>query len=258
MDSGATIQELNVVRKHLSRIKGGRLVEYVYPARVLSLILSDVTGDDLATIASGPTVKDPTTVDEARAILDKYGLPKEIELTESPKDPKLFENVTNVILANMATAIPPMEAKAKELGFTPRVVSTAFTGDADYVGKDWLEKIKPGEALLATGETTVKVTGKGTGGRNQQLVLSSLRYLLENQVIAAVGTDGHDNTTNAGAIGDQSTLVRANKMGLDPIDFAKNHDSYTFFQKVGDGILTGDLESNFADIILCLWRESKE
>ena len=253
MDSGATIQELNVVRKHLSRIKGGRLVEYVYPARVLSLILSDVTGDDLATIASGPTVKDPTTVEEARSVLRKHDLSEQIELSESPKDPKLFENVTNMILANMATAIPPMEKKAKQLGFTSRVLSTSLTGDADHVGKGLLLQLRPGEVLLATGETTVKVGGRGTGGRNQQLVLSALRHVLENQLIAAVGTDGRDNTNNAGALGDQSTLIRANKMGLDPKDFAKTYDSYTFFHKVGDGIFTGDLESNFADIVLALW-----
>jgi glycerate-2-kinase len=148
-----------------------------------------------------------------------------------------------------------MEDEARKLGFSPRVWSTNLSGEADQVGGKIIESIGRGEALLAIGETTVTVRGRGAGGRNQQLVISALPYLTKGQLLAAVNTDGHDNSDFAGAIGDWETVRKTTKLGLDSAAYARENDSFTFFKAVGDGIETGELESNFADIVICLWEK---
>jgi len=257
MSSGATIEELNTVRKHLSLVKGGRLAELAYPATIVTLIFSDVATNNLSTIASGPTVMDHTTNGQARAILDKYKvqevlkLPK-LDLSETPKETKFFHKVQHLLLVDNSVALNAMVEQAGNLGFAVEVYSRNLEGEARKVGKTLLQQSKKNQALLAAGETTVHVEGSGKGGRCQELVLGSLENLRDNQVLVAIGTDGHDNSDFAGAIADTSTLKKAAGKALDYQTFLKNNDSFNFFKKVGDGIETGPLPSNVADLMLVL------
>lgn len=259
MKAGANIHELNYVRKHLSDIKGGRFAALAHPAKVVTLIFSDVPGNDLATIASGATVLDPSTIEDAQGIIEKYdtrarlGL-ETIEFTESPKDPAIFETVDNVLVLDPTSAVQAMEEKAQELGLTPRVLSTTLEGDAAEVGTMLLKEAKSGEALLASGETTVTVKGDGIGGRNQELVLTNLQNIQTGQVIISAGSDGHDHSDAAGAIGDHTSLTQAKKKGLAPNTFIQNSDSFTFFQQTGDFLDTGLLDSNIADMMVVVYE----
>lgn len=255
MDSGADIEELNIVRKHLSEIKGGRLAQLAYPSTLVTLIFSDVIGNDLSTIASGPTVMDHSTVDDAKKVLAKYNIFErismpELELTESPKDQKFFQKVENFLIMDNSVATAAMEEEARALGYSTWVFANNLHGKADEVGKELLSKARKGEVLIAAGETTVEVNGDGIGGRSQELVLSNLSRIKENQVLISAGTDGHDHSDYAGALGDVYTLKKAKEENVNPDDFLKNNDSFHFFEKVGDGIETGQLESNVADLML--------
>ncbi len=257
MNNGANIQELNIVRKHLSEIKGGRLAELAYPSTVATLVFSDVIGNDFSTIASGPTVLDHTTVEEAKAVLRKFHVLDQVvfsglELTESPKDQKYFQKVENFLIMDNQVATTAMEEAARALGYSIRVYANNLKGDAREVGKKLLKEGKKGEALIAAGETTVEVVGSGIGGRNQEMVLANLKNVKEDQILVAVGSDGHDHSDFAGAICDTYTLKKAKEMKLDPKDYLENNNSYFFFKQVGEGIDTGLLESNVADLMLVL------
>ncbi len=262
LKSGATIEEMNTVRKKLDKVKGGGLARILYPARVVSLVFSDVPGNNLATIASGPTVEDPTTVEEALGILGKLGnlgIRKE-DLVETPKEGKFFEKVNNILSLSNRTALDAVEKKGREWGLPVRVVSSQIQGEARRVGADLVREIKkePGRAMfLAGGETTVAVKGEGQGGRNQEVVLGGMRELLgepqdENILIASVASDGWDNGEFAGAIGDEETRRKAESAEADPEYFLENNDSYGFFEKTGDGIVTGRLPSNVSDLMIVL------
>lgn len=253
--SGATISEMNVIRKHLSATKGGGLAKLLYPATVASLIFSDVPGNDLSVIASGSTVQDPTTLQNALDFLEKYHITKELPLTpedfeETPKENKYFEKVANIMILSNVTALDAMKKKAEELGVTATIGSDKMQGDAKEVGKQLIDMAKPGEILLVGGETTVKVIGNGEGGRNQTLVLAALPYVGENTIIASFDSDGWDFFELAGAIGDSLTVQKAQELGLDTTSFLNNDDSYHFLTQVGDGILTGKLESNVSDLMI--------
>lgn len=253
--SGATISEMNVIRKHLSSTKGGGLAKLLYPAHIASLIFSDVPGNDLSVIASGSTVKDPTTLSEAMDLLAKYNLTQSLPLSpedfiETPKEDKYFEQVTNMFILSNVTALEAMQKKAQELGLPAVIYSDRMQGDAKEVGKQLIDIAKPGEILLVGGETTVKVVGSGQGGRNQELVLAALSSLDEKTIIASFDSDGWDFFEEAGAIGDYLTIQKSQEMGLDRQAFLDNDDSYGFFTKVEDGILTGKLESNVSDLMI--------
>ncbi|HSW96224.1 MAG TPA: DUF4147 domain-containing protein [Candidatus Saccharimonadales bacterium] len=253
--SGATISEMNVIRKHLSDTKGGGLAKALYPATVASLIFSDVPGNDLSVIASGSTVKDQSTLQEALDLLEKYQITKELPLssddfTETPKEDKYFEKVSNMMILSNVTALEAMQKKAQELGITAVIHSDKTQGDAKEVGKQLIDLAKPGEILLIGGETTVKVVGNGEGGRNQTLVLAALQYVGENTIIASFDSDGWDFFELAGAIGDSLTVKKAQELGLDTTMFLNNDDSYHFLTQVGDGILTGKLASNVSDLMI--------
>ena len=253
--SGATISEMNVIRKHLSKVKGGQLAKHLYPATVASLIFSDVPGSDLPTIASGPTVKDSTTLNDALEIIKKYDLQKSVEipsdwLTELPRDERYFKNVYNIIIISNKTALSAMKNKAKSLGFETDLYSDRLQGDAKLIGEKLIQVAKPGRILLAGGETTVKVLGKGKGGRNQTLVLAALPFITNATVIASFDTDGVDFYHFAGAIGDATTIEKSEKLKLDREKYLSDDNSYEFFQKIGDGIFTGKLESNVSDLMV--------
>ncbi|OGY25533.1 MAG: hypothetical protein A2Z11_03855 [Candidatus Woykebacteria bacterium RBG_16_43_9] len=257
MDSGATIEEINTVRKHLSEIKGGNFAKIAYPATVVSLIFSDVPGNDVSMVASGPTVLDPTTITDASKIMAKYDVLKKCklphcDLMETPKNPMYFQLVTNIIVADERLAIDAMRVEAVKLEYKVEVFSYQIEGRAEEVAKKLVLNTKPKTALLAAGETTVEVKGGGRGGRNQHLVLSALNHLREDQVIVSVNSDGIDHSSFAGAIGDEHTLANAKKKKLASKKFLDNCDSFHFFQKVGDGIETGALSSNISDFMLAL------
>ena len=252
--SGATISEINTVRKHLSMVKGGGLAVALYPAAVEGLVFSDVPGNDLSVIASGPTVPDTTTREDARAVLARYGLTSQLDLSpadfiETSCEERYFARVRNTIMLSNLTALNAMEAKAAELGLPVFFYSDRLQGDAKEVGPMLLHLCPPGQVLLAGGETTVKVQGTGRGGRNQTLVLAALPFVAGG-VIASVDSDGIDFFHFAGAIGDSLTVRRAEQQGLDPGRYLEEDNAYEFFSAVGDGIFTDRLESNVADLMV--------
>ncbi|MHC4397696.1 MAG: glycerate kinase type-2 family protein, partial [Planctomycetota bacterium] len=258
--TGATIQEINTIRKHISLARGGHLAKYAYPARAVSLIFSDVPGDSLEFIASGPTVKDSTTVQDAKKVFEKYKVreksgfsPK--NLIETPKEAKYFENVKNFLMVSNRTALKAMLAKASSLNFSTRIYTDSLTGEARLIGRQIagdLEKVDGKTALLYGGETTVTVKGKGQGGRNQELALSALKFTNDKDLIISLASDGHDNTDSAGAICDIITKRNAKKLKLDIDKYLNDNDSYHFFKKTEDFIDTGHTGSNVMDLMVAL------
>lgn len=255
--SGASISEMNIVRKHLSLVKGGGLIKPLFPAFVLSVIASDVPGNDLSAIASGPTVKDESTKKQALEVLKKYNLVEQLCLTEedfieTPKENRYFANATNILIASNQTVLTAMQAKAKELGFDAKIYTDKLQADAKTAGKELMDQVSSG-IVLAGGETTVKVLHQGgQGGRNQETVLSALAYLDEKTTIVSFDSDGWDNSPLAGAIGDSITLQKAKELGLNPETFSQENNSFLFFEKTGDGIITDRLPSNVSDLMIVL------
>lgn len=258
LQSGATIGKMNIIRKHLSVVKGGSLAKLLYPATVVALISSDVPGNDLSTIASGPTVKDETSVQDALSILEKYNLVESLSISqddfvETPKEGHYFEKVTNIILLSNQTALSKMQSKALSLGWQTTILSDSIQGEAGEIGKNLIDKTESGTILLAGGETTVTVgETHGAGGRNQEVVLGALPYLSEERIICSVDSDGWDNIQHAGAIGDFLTAKIARDLKLDPTLYLNENNSYEFFKRVGDGIVTGRLPSNVSDLMVVL------
>jgi len=281
LKSGATINEINVVRKHISQIKGGQLARIAYPAELVTLILSDAVGDLLDTIASGPTVPDSSTFEEAYTILVRYNLwgdvPDSVRqhilrgqdglIPETPKRAdSIFKKTYNLIVGNNETAICAAAKKAKELGFNTSILSTFIEGEAREVAKVFSAIAKeivhsgspiPKKAcVVAGGETTVTVRGKGKGGRNQELALSAAIEIegLENVIIVSLATDGKDGplTDAAGGMVDGYTIKRARAKGLDPLRHLDNNDSYNLLKQVGGLIITGPTNTNVNDLIMIL------
>ncbi len=271
--AGATIQDLNCVRKHLDQLKGGRLATLAFPAHVLALVLSDVVGDSLATIASGPTVADPTTVSDAIATLRKYSLldrvPESVRayldsaVDESPKpgDSRLARSVTRLIGSNV-TAAAAACAQARTLGYTARVVTTSLVGEASIVGadvareaRDECSREKHPVALIFAGEPTVTVRGTGSGGRNQELVLGAAVAMsgTPGMAVASLGTDGVDGPTDAaGAVADGESIAKARSLGLNPVATLAANDTHTFWKALGALVRTGPTGTNVMDIVVAL------
>jgi len=283
MKRGADIFELNTVRKHLSRIKGGWLARHSQPATVLTLMISDVVGDRMDTIASGPTVPDPTTFKDAYAVLTRYsvwdeapesirkyiekGLQGLVPETPKPDDP-VFLKVINRVIASNIQSLEAMAAKAREMGYMPLILTSMLEGEAREVGKVIASIIKevrrtgnpvpPPLALLIGGETTVTVKGRGIGGRNQELALSLAIYLkgVKGVAVACLGSDGRDGPTDvAGAVVDGSTYEKATSMGLRPEEFLEENNSYEFFKEVGGHIKTGYTGTNVNDFVVAVIEE---
>ena len=279
--AGATIQELNGVRKHLSSVKGGQLARWASPARVISLIMSDVIGDPLDFIASGPTAPDTTSFQDAENTIRKYAVQPAQSIRERlragalgqiPENPKpgdpLFQNVDNVIIANNQLLVDAASEKARELGFNARILGTGFGGEARELAQHFatLETevanakppIGPPACVLAAGETTVTVRGSGMGGRNQEMalvwaMLKASDLERDSCCFASVASDGTDGpTTAAGGLVDPSTCSRALKLGLDPEKFLRENDSFHFLQATGDLIVTGPTQTNLMDIQILL------
>ncbi|MBU6388475.1 DUF4147 domain-containing protein [Patescibacteria group bacterium] len=254
---GASIQDINTVRKHTSRARGGGLAAAAYPAEVVSLIISDVPGDDIAYVASGPTVLDSSTVADAKTVLARYdGLTARIELLETPKEPNYFECVTNMLLLTKHDALAAMQKEATARGYAAEVIDDRFAGEAREVGRAVAEKLHavPAKtALLYAGESTVTLGSEhGTGGRNQELALAVLGVLRDGELMLPFASDGHDNTDVAGAIADATTRAHALAHNLSAEEFLAGHRSYDFFKTTGDALCTGYTGSNVSDLIIAL------
>ncbi len=277
---GASIHEINAVRKHLSRIKGGQLARLAQPATIVSLLLSDVIGDDLDVIGSGPTAPDSSTFAQAKALLERYGiwdrLPAAvrarieqgaagaIEETPKPGAPE-FSRTQNLVVGSNLLAVDAAAARARELGYRTMVLSTFVEGETREVARVHAAVLKeirasrrplrPPACVISGGETTVTLRGGGLGGRNQEFVLAAAIDLdgYEGVAVFSGGTDGTDGPTDAaGAIADGRTLARARQAGLEARRYLDRNDSYRFFDALGDLVKTGPTNTNVMDVRILL------
>ncbi len=289
LSAGADIQELNSVRKHISAVKGGRLAETAYPATIITMVLSDVIGDRLDVIASGPTVSDNTGFRDALNVIHRYSLERKIPnsifsllhagaagaIPDTPKNGAEFLKKTrNIIVGSIRQSLDAARERAAELGFKPRLVTSELQGEAREAARflaqaalSARESMKAGErrCLLSGGETTVTVRGAGKGGRNQELALA---FALEiegwNGVsLLSAGTDGTDGPTDAaGALVDGSTAREARELGMNPDDYLANNDSYRFFSRLDElsgeryHLKTGPTGTNVMDVQILLIESS--
>jgi len=255
---GAAIQDINTVRKHLSRARGGALAKAAYPAEVVSLIVSDVPGDDLATIASGPTLFDTSTVTDAEAVFARYGVapPAGIEFIETPKEQAYFERVTNMLFLAGRDALSAMKEEAERRGYAATIADDRYAGEARDLGCSIVEQLHTAPAktaLLYAGESTVTIQGThGAGGRNQEMALGALEGIRTDELILSFASDGHDNSDHAGAIADEATRAHMLSHALSPGDYLDSHRSYDFFAVTGDALITGYTGSNVSDLIIAL------
>jgi len=278
LKSGASIHEINTVRKHISRVKGGRLAEAVDGARVLTLIISDVVGDQVDTIGSGPTAPDPTTYRDAVQVLEKYNLwtiiPNHVRKTivagtngviaETPKPrDRSFRHVNNVLVGSNRESCRTAMAYLNRVGYDAQILTTRLVGKAREAGRilgsiatdihDNGLPLSPPAALISGGETTVTVKGIGKGGRNQELALAAAISIsgYERIAVGSLATDGVDGPTDAaGAIADGTTVRRGNRLGMDAGEYLEKNDSYNYFRRLGDIIRTGPTGTNVNDIMI--------
>lgn len=286
--SGADISELNAVRKHISRIKGGRLAERAAPAEVISLMISDVIGDPLDVIASGPTAPDTSTYQDAMDVIRKYHIGEKVPcrvidilnegirggIPETPKEINpLFRRVRNIVIASNKRAIETARDAAIRMDMEPIILSCEISGEAREAGRWLAEKAMAVKAerqggtgggqqqrkkpvcLISGGETTVTVKGNGKGGRNTELAMSFAMAVRgeEGMTLLSAGTDGTDGPTDAaGAIVDGNTIIRAEGSGLKPLEYLDNNDSYNFFKQMDSLLITGPTGTNVMDIQLII------
>ena len=277
LECGADILALNTVRKHVSQVKGGWLAYHAQPATVVSLILSDVIGDDLSVIGSGPTVADPTTFMDAWRVVEQYGiaprLPQSVcthlqqgvrgSIPETPKPgDSLFSRVHNMLIGSNHLALQAVREAAAHRGLRSHLIAQPLAGDSLVAGHDFAQTLRTVRqhcsgptCLLAGGETTVQVRGTGKGGRNQEFALAVAQELAGEAgwSLLSAGTDGIDGPTDAaGAFVDGRTLDRARRKNLDPVQFLRNNDTYTFFSALGDLFRPGSTGTNVMDMKIAL------
>jgi glycerate 2-kinase len=289
LNAGASINELNAVRKHLSMVKGGRLAQAAWPSQLVTLILSDVIGDPLDVIASGPTAQDNSTFADAQAVIAKYGLQQNISPrvadylqrgsaglvpeTMKANDP-CMDKTRNSIIAGIRQALAAAKEKSAQLGLSPKTISATLQGEASdaarflaQAARTELAGMKPNErrCLLCGGETTVTVRGTGKGGRNQEFALAFALEIdgLRGVTMLSAGTDGSDGPTDAaGAMVDGNTASHARELGIDPLSYLANNDSYTFFQQLDTAsgthshFKTGPTGTNVMDIQIVLLNQN--
>jgi len=280
LKSGASIHEINCVRKHLSRIKGGNLARAAYPATVINLMISDVVGDNMDVIASGPFVPDNSTFSDAFAILQKFGLintvpgavldriqlGKDGKIGENPgPDSEVFKKVTNLITASNIQSLETAKKTARELGYNAIILSSLIEGDTastavwhSRIAREVLQSsnpVPPPACIISGGETTVEVRGSGLGGRNMEVASQAARWSdgIEGLTMASIGTDGSDGPTDAaGAVADWTTVKRGRSKNLPIEKFIENNDSYNYFKQTRDLIITGPTNTNVMDIRIML------
>jgi glycerate 2-kinase len=280
LQSGATIQEINAVRKHISKLKGGRFAKLVAPAQLVSLILSDVVGDSLEAIASGPTVGDATTYADCLEIIQRYELREKVPhsvvdllergargaVDETPKpSDAVFQKVQNVIIGSNQTALKAAKLQAEILGYHTQILSSSIEGESRTVARSHTALVKEialtdkpvrrPACVISGGETTVIVRGDGLGGRNQEFALAAAVQIdgLDGAVVLSAGTDGTDGVTDAaGGIVDGSTIQRGRAKGLDATAFLTRNDSYHFLKATDDLLITGPTFTNVMDLQVML------
>jgi glycerate 2-kinase len=275
LKSGADIHEMNKVRKHISNIKGGQLAKAIYPARLYALILSDVIGDDLDIIGSGPTAPDSSTFADALAVLNKYQITDKLpsavyrylldgyegKIADTPKEgDACFINTHNCIIGSNRIALQAAAAKASELGYDTQIITNTLKGEASRVGQDLAEEAMSWSGqrpacLLYGGESTVTIKGKGKGGRNMELALAAGSHCHSQPgiTILAAGTDGTDGPTDAaGAVVNAHIMERAKMLHGSPTPYLDNNDSYTYFLETNALVKTGPTQTNVMDIMITL------
>jgi glycerate 2-kinase len=280
LECGASIDEINVIRKHLSALKGGQLARLVAPATLITLVLSDVVGDRLDSIASGPTVPDPSTYQDCLAIAARYNLLDRLPASVRahvqrgqseayPDTPKAgdaaFTHCQTVVVGSNRLALHAARDTARALGYETLILSASIQGETREIARMHAAiaqeirqsgaPLAPPACVISGGETTVTLRGRGKGGRNQEFVLAAAPDIagLERVVVLSGGTDGTDGPTDAaGAIADGQTVARARTMGLEPEQFLRQNDSYHFFAALGDLLITGPTGTNVMDIHLLL------
>ncbi len=262
--AGATIDELNTVRKHTSRVQGGQLAALAHPATVVSCVFSDVPGNNLSVIASGPTILDQTTKEDAARVLAKYDILEictlpECELVETPKDPHIFARVYHTLIVTNDSMLSAMAKEAHKRGYDARIEGTNVQGEASRVGARIARNACARKScLLYGGETTVTVgNAKGKGGRNQEVALGALVHMIDSldtpqKLVLGAASDGWDNGPVAGAIADSSVAASAALSGLDPEAYLEAHDAYPFFEETNAHIITGRTGANVADVYMSL------
>ena len=282
LSSGAAIDEINTIRKHLSQIKGGQLAKRIVPAKTISFILSDVIGDPLESIASGPTAPDPSTFAHAIGIIDKYGLVENVaapimdylksglngDITETPdKKDAVFQFVENYVIGNNALALNKLKKEAQSKGYQTILLTDRAQGEAKEIARFLAGVIKSGinsgfpisspGCILLGGEPTVTLGGGGKGGRNQEITLAMLESLSDVETpfyLCSVGTDGTDGPTDAaGAWIDEQTIKNVRDKNLSIPEYLKRNDSYHFFEQIDQLIITGPTRTNVMDLIFCLF-----
>ncbi len=260
---GARIDEINTLRRHLDSLKGGGLAQAANDAQILSLILSDVVGDPLEAIASGPTAPDPSTREEAISVIEKYSLDTGFipffRETAKPGDP-VFGRVENRVIASNDIALRAALEQARQEGFQAEVIRSGMQGEAGEVGRELVEALKTAESrlerpfcLLAGGETTVTLRGDGRGGRNQELALGAVESLrgMEDVMLISLATDGEDGPTDAaGAVAAGDSARRAESLGMAAPDYLSRNDAYAFFARLDDLVKTGPSSTNVNDLVL--------
>lgn len=278
LKNGADIVELNTVRKHISAVKGGRLARSIAPAKILSLIVSDVIGDRLDTIASGPTAPDSTTYKDAISVIEKRGLSHRVphsvmealklgaegKLNETPKeDDPVFRSVTHKIISGNSIAVASAARKAREMGYDVETLETPVCGEARMAAmalagsalRHKAGRVGRPLVMISGGETTVTVKGNGKGGRNMEMALAFAEATkgVDRITFLSAGTDGTDGPTDAaGAIVDGTTISRAERLGVNAGEYLANNDSYNFFHKIGGLLVTGPTGTNVMDIQISL------
>jgi hydroxypyruvate reductase len=280
LDCGADIKEINTIRKHISQMKGGWLAKWAYPSTVIGFILSDVVGDQLDVIGSGPTVPDPSTFEEVWETIKKYDLLNEISPSiqkylqlgkegkkeETPKPGGVvFEKVYNSLIGSNILALRAAEKEANFLGLNTLILSSSIVGETreaalfhSAIAKEVVSSGNPiprPACILSGGETTVTIKGTGLGGRNQEFALAGAIEIsgIEKVVLLSGGTDGTDGPTDAtGAVADHTTIDRANSMGMDPKVYLKDNNAYPFFKNLGDLLITGPTHTNVMDVRILL------
>jgi len=286
LKSGATIDELNIVRKHLSKVKGGRFAEIAYPATLVTIVLSDVIGDRIDVIASGPTAPDPTTFKDAMNVIEKYSLKNRLparvlkllkqgingKIKDTPKgDEPFFKKTRTVVIGSLKHAIASAREKAISIGFKAEVITSELQGEARDVARylaaraievqNSMSKGAKPRCLISGGETTVTVKGNGIGGRNQELALSFAMEIegIKGITMLSAGTDGTDGPTDAaGAIADGNTATLAREFGVIPEIYLENNNSYNFFKRLDfmskrrHHLITGPTGTNVMDMQIIL------
>jgi len=282
LDSGASIREMNMLRKHLSLVKGGNMAKAAHRATVINLMVSDVVGDDMDVIASGPFVPDSSTYRDAMGVLEKYALMEkvpasvserirsgargDIEENPGPGSP-LFEKVTNLIVASNIIALEAALEEAKKLGYHSIIISSMIEGDTkdaafwhSRIAREILVSSHPAPApacVISGGETTIVVAGGGLGGRNMEFAMHAALFIEGHEAItmASIGTDGTDGPTDAaGAIVDGMTVRLSRERGIDINEYVKNNDSYHFHENMGNLIITGPTNTNVMDVRIIIVR----